>query len=119
MKDFRDLAVWQKAHALALIVYRLSGGFPREELYGVTSQIRRATLSVPTNLAEGCGRGSDLDFARFVQMAMGSACELEYLLLLAKDLRFLSPTSYQPVIENLVEIKRMLAALLKKLKADR
>ncbi|MBV9483286.1 MAG: four helix bundle protein, partial [Acidobacteria bacterium] len=77
MKDFRELKVWQKAHALTLPVYEVTCGFPREELYNLTSQMRRCSCSVPTNLAEGCGRGSDADFARFCSFAMGSASELE------------------------------------------
>jgi len=82
MKNFHDLKVWQKAHLLTLAVYQATRGFPRDELYGLTSQLRRCSSSVPTNLAEGCGRSTDSDFARFCTMAMGSASELEYLLLL-------------------------------------
>ncbi len=79
MKDFRELKVWAKAHELTLALYPITKEFPREELYGLTSQIRRACLSVPTNIAEACGRFSDADFARFLTISMGSATELEYL----------------------------------------
>ena len=89
MKDFRELKVWQKAHQLTLAVYRTTAAFPREELYGLTSQLRRAGSSIAANLAEGCGRNGDMEFARFCSMAMGSASELEYHLLLAKDLKLI------------------------------
>ena len=89
MKDFRQLKVWEKAHQLALQVYKTTVNFPREELYGLTSQIRRSSMSIPTNIAEGCGRHTDAEFARFLQIAMGSASETEYQLLLARDLEFL------------------------------
>lgn len=89
MKNFRDLNVWEKAHDLTRSIYLFTKNLPREELYGITSQIRRAAVSIPTNIAEGCGRVSDSDFKRFLQYSMGSACELEYLLLVSLDLSFL------------------------------
>jgi four helix bundle protein len=91
--------VWNKAHALTLVIYEVSETFPAGERYGLTSQIRRAAASIPTNIAEGCGRSSSADFGRFLQMAMGSASELEYLLMLARDLRMLAsrPTIRWPV----------------------
>ncbi|NTW50172.1 MAG: four helix bundle protein, partial [Chlorobiales bacterium] len=94
MKDFRELKVWHKAHELAINVYKTSKEFPKEELYGLTSQSRRAASSVPANIAEGCGRDSPADFARFLQIAIGSASELEYHLLLAHDLEMLSSDHY-------------------------
>ncbi len=118
MKDFRQLKVWQKAHALTLEVYRITGEFPRSERYGLTSQLRRSVSSVPSNIAEGCGRGTDADFARFLQIALGSASEVEYQLLLAHDLRFLSPPVHQAAAERTTEVKRMLTSLLRKLKAE-
>ncbi len=118
MKDFRDLQVWQKGHALTLAVDRATGAFPRDELYGLTSQVRRACSSIPTNLAEGCGRGSNADFGRFLQIAMGSACESEYHLLLGRDLCYLDTAKYDELQQALVEIKRMLAALILKVRAD-
>lgn len=119
VKDFRELKVWQKAHQLTLAVYRITGAFPREELYGLTSQLRRACSSIAANLAEGCGRNGDLEFARFCSMAMGSASELEYHLLLAKDLKLLKAADYQELDQRATELKRMLTALMQKLKADR
>lgn len=119
MKDFRELKVWQKAHQLTLAVYRTTAAFPREELYGLTSQLRRAGSSIAANLAEGCGRNGDMEFARFCSMAMGSASELEYHLLLAKDLKLIKPVDYQELNQQATELKRMLTALMQKLKADR
>ena len=95
MQDFRDLKVWEKSHQFVLSVYGATSSFPREEMYGLTSQLRRAAVSVPTNIAEGCGRGTDADFARFLQIAMGSACEADYLLLLSRDLKYLAQERYQ------------------------
>lgn len=119
MKDFRELKVWQKAHQLTLAVYRTTAAFPREELYGLTSQLRRAGSSIAANLAEGCGRNGDMEFARFCSMAMGSASELEYHLLLAKDLKLIKPVDYQELNQQATELKRMLTALMQKLRADR
>ena len=93
--------------------------FPKEEIYGLTSQMRRCSASIPANIAEGCGRGSDADFARFLQMAMGSASELEYHLLLAHDLGFLENSLYEKLNNELVEIKRMLNSFIQKLKTNR
>ena len=92
MKDFRDLQVWQKAHQLTLTVYRLTASFPQTEWYGLTTQLRRSSASVAANLAEGCGRNGDAELARFCSIAMGSASELEYHLLLARDLKLLKVT---------------------------
>jgi len=119
MKDFRQLKVWEKIHQLALVVYKATKDFPKEELYGLTSQIRRASMSIPTNIAEGCGRNTDAEFARFLQIAMGSASETEYQLILARDLEFLSKDSYEKLHNDVEEVKRMLASLLKTLRADR
>jgi len=118
MQDFHELKVWQKAHELTLALYRLTASFPRAELYGLTTQLRRSSSSIPANLAEGRGRGGDGEFARFCSIAMGSATETEYHLLLAKDLNLIKPEEFKKVAEQVTEVKRMLAALLKKLKAD-
>lgn len=118
MKDFRELKVWEKAHQLTLAVYRATIFFPQEELYGLTSQIRRACASIPANVAEGCGRGSDAEFARFLQIAMGSASELEYHLLLARDLNLLNSSDYNQLAREVTEVKRMLTSLIQKLTAD-
>ena len=119
MKDFRQLKVWEKSHQLALAIYKATKEFPKEELYGLTSQIRRASMSIPTNIAEGCGRNTDADFARFLQMAMGSASETEYQLLLSHDLGFLIKEQYDKLNFDVTEVKRMLTSLLKTLRADR
>ena len=119
MKDFRQLKVWEKSHQLALAIYKTTKEFPKEELYGLTSQIRRSSMSIPTNIAEGCGRFTDADFARFLQMAMGSASEAEYQLILAHDLGFLPSDSYEQLHNEIEEVKRMLASLLKTLRANR
>jgi four helix bundle protein len=119
VKDFHELKVWQKAHELTLSVYRVTAAFPREELYGLTSQLRRASASIAANLAEGCGRSGDAEFARFCSMAMGSASELEYHLLLAKDLKLIKPTDYEELAPRATELKRMLTALIQKLNAER
>ncbi len=118
MQDFRNLKVWEKAHALTLGVYKSSKTFPRDEMYGLTSQMRRASVSIGANIAEGSCRRGDTDFARFLQIAAGSASELEYHLLLARDLDLLNSADYQRLAEGAVEVKRMLASLMKKLRAD-
>ena len=118
MQDFRNLLVWRKAHTLALAVYRETRGFPRSELYGLTSQLRRGAVSIPSNIAEGCVRRTDNDFARFVYNAIGSASELEYQLLLAHELELIAPVAYAALAKDSIEIKRMLASLVKKLTAD-
>lgn len=118
MQDFRKLSVWNKAHALTLGIYHVTRHFPPQEMYGLTSQLRRASASIAANLAEGTGRGTDADFGRFVQMAMGSASEVEYDLLLGRDLELLAETDYETLSGSVVEVKRMLAALLQRLKAD-
>jgi four helix bundle protein len=119
VKDFHNLKVWQKAHQLTLAVYQLTASFPREELYGLTTQIRRSSSSIAANLAEGCGRNGDAELARFCSIALGSASELQYHLLLARDLSLLEAKVYQRLAQQTVEVKRMLTALLQKLKADR
>lgn len=115
MKDFRTLQVWEKSHCLTIELYKETKCFPKDEVYGITSQLRRATSSVPTNIAEGCGRGSDKDFSRFVQIAMGSASETEYLILLSGDLNYLTKEATEKYIDQINEIKKMLVALIKKL----
>jgi len=118
MKDFRKQKVWQKSHQLTLDIYKATSNFPREELYGLTNQIRRACASIPANIAEGCGRSSEADFSRFLQIAMGSATELEYHLLLSHDLEILNDIDYENLSRETVEVKRMLTSFIKKLKAE-
>ena len=110
MKDSRQLKVREKSHQVALAVDKASKEFPKEELYGLTSQIRRASMSIPTNIAEGCGRNTDAEFARFLQIAMGSASETEYQLLLSHDLGFLNKAQYDQLNTDVTEIKGMLAS---------
>jgi four helix bundle protein len=119
MKDFHELKVWQKAHQLALAVYQVTTGFPLEERFGLTSQLRRCSASIPANLAEGCGRSGDAEFARFCSIAMGSASELEYHLLLAKDLNLIKTKDHAELSQRATELKRMLTGLHQKLTADR
>jgi four helix bundle protein len=118
MRDFHDLKVWEKAHQLVLALYKASACFPSTEIYGLTSQLRRAGVSIAANIAEGCGRSGRLDFARFLEIAMGSASEVEYHLLLSRDLAFLSDLQYLPLVKQVTEIKRMLTSFSKKLRAD-
>lgn len=116
MKNFRDLKVWEKAHGLVLDAYKSTGSFPAAESFGLTSQIRRAAASIPANIAEGCGRNGDAELARFLQIAVGSASELEYHLLLARDLAMLDSEAHQVLETKVIEVKRMLATLIKKLR---
>lgn len=118
MKDFRTLAVWKKSHELTLKIYEETRVFPKEEMFGLTSQMRRASASIPANIAEGCGRGSDADFSRFLQIAYGSASELDYHLILGRDLRFLPEDKHAVCNESLFEIKRMLGTLIRKVRSD-
>jgi four helix bundle protein len=118
MKDFRELRVWEKGHELSLAVYKATAGFPTEERYGLTSQIRRASVSIPANIAEGCGRGGDAELARFLQIAAGSANELEYHLLLANRLDMLNSREHEHLTKQVTEVKRMLTSFIKKLKAE-
>jgi four helix bundle protein len=115
VEDFKDFKVWLKAHELTIQVYTVTRAFPREEVYGLTSQMRRASASVGANIAEGCGRGSDAELKRFAQIARGSANELEYHLLLAKDLQLLQASDYKNLDAKAQEIQRMLAALVRTL----
>ncbi|MBX3004994.1 MAG: four helix bundle protein [Anaerolineales bacterium] len=118
MKDFRKLQVWEKSHLFALHVYKATAQFPAAELYGLTSQLRRAAVSVPSNIAEGVGRGSDADMRRFLQIAFGSASEIEYQLLLAFELKFLNSEQHTLLNQDITEVKKMLSSLIRKLKAD-
>jgi four helix bundle protein len=118
MRDFKTLIVWKKAHSLAIETYKTTITFPKDELYSLVSQIRRAAISIPANIAEGCGRGSSSEFRYFIQVSLGSAAELEYHLLLSRDLRFLSNEDYEQLTGQVTEVKRMLTGLAKKLKAD-
>ena len=112
MRNYRELQVWSKAHALTLELYRVSRGFPRDEIYGITSQLRRAAVSIGANLAEGCGRRTSSELARFVRIAMGSASELDYHLLLCRDLGFMSSDDFTTRTAQLTEVRKMLTSFL-------
>ncbi len=115
MGDYKKLSVWHKAHQLTLEVYRATANFPKDEQFGLSSQLKRAVASIPANIAEGSGRGSDAELARFLRIAMGSAYEVEYHILLAHDLNFLTPDQYQQLDDSIGEVIRMLAGLIKSL----
>ncbi len=119
MKDFRRLKVWEKVHLLTLDIYKVTACFPREEIYGLTSQMRRCSASMGANAAEGCGKQGNNELHRFLYIASGSASELDYHLLLARDLMYLSDEDYRRMDRNLLEARRMVTALLQKISADR
>ena len=112
MRNYRDLEVWEKSHKLTIDLYKLSRAFPKEELYGLTSQLRRAAVSIGANLAEGCGRRTAPELARFVRLAMGSASELDYHLLLCRDFKFVTVDEYERQSKELTRIRKMLFGLL-------
>ena len=117
MRDFRDLKVWHKAHEFALDVYRGTRSFPADERFALTQQLRKAASSIPSNIAEGCGRESERELARFLSIAAGSASEVEYQLLLGRDLEYLPSGNYDDLVSKVNEVKRMLNALIRKLRA--
>jgi four helix bundle protein len=118
MQNFRELKVWQRSHALVLEIYRLTKGFPSEERFGLVAQLSRAAASVPTNLAEGAKRQSRPDYARFINIAEGSLAETEYLVLLSRDLGYLSSRTAEPPLAETAVIARMLHALREKVEGD-
>jgi len=118
MRDFKELKVWEKAHQWVLEIYRATGSFPTEERFSLIPQLRRAAASVPANIAEGCGRGSDREFARFLSIAAGSACEAEYHLVLARDLGYLDEATHGELDQKVNEVKRMLNTFVQKLTAS-
>jgi len=118
MQDYKNLKVWQKSHRLVLSLYKATAKFPKEEQYGLTSQIRRAAASIPANIAEGSARGGDPEFARFLYISQASATELDYHLLLARDLAYLGKPDYDRIATDLTEIRRMLTTFIQKLKAS-
>ena len=116
MQNFKDLLIWQEAHQLTLKIYESSKAFPKEETFGITSQLRRAAVSIPCNIAEGCGRYTSKDFANFLQIALGSTNETDYLTLLAKDLKYLSEDQYLDVQEHLNKVRAMNINLIDKVR---
>jgi four helix bundle protein len=117
MRNFRELIVWQKSHQLTLKIYLLSRSFPKEEIFGLISQMRRSSSSIPTNIAEGCGRESNAEMKRFLVISSGSSSELEYQLLLAKDIGYISETAYKELSDLVIEIRKMIYAFIKTLPA--
>ena len=116
MQDYHKLKVWEKAHLLAIDVYRLSEGFPRRDGVALTTQLRRAALSIPTNIAEGAGKSGTNDFRRFLDIALGSASETHYQLLVARDLNLIENEVYDDLSTRVTEVRRMLVGLLKRVK---
>ncbi len=119
MKNFRDLLVWLKAHKNVMQVYKLTKAFPKEELFGITSQIRRAATSVPTNIAEGRGKFSQRDFANYLQTSLGSTQEVECLSFLSYELSYIAEAEYQSLNKDVNEVKAMLITLKKKVRNDK
>mgnify|MGYP003525598247 FL=1 len=117
MQNFKDLIVWQKAHENALLVYDATKGFPKDESSGITSQIRRAAVSIPTNIAEGCGKFTKKDFANYLQTSFGSVQEVEYLSLLSFELGYLNKSQHEKIDALTNEVKAMLISLIKKVRA--
>jgi four helix bundle protein len=118
VKDFRNLNVWVRSHKLTLAIYLVTQGFPKDEIYGLTNQMRRSSASIPTNIAEGCGRDSQAEFIHFLQIAMGSSSELEYQLILVNDLHYLDDQEFLGLSKELGDIRRMLNVLIHKVKND-
>jgi four helix bundle protein len=116
MQDYRKLTVWEKAHSFTLEVYNISQSFPREELFGLTNQLRRASSSIAANIAEDCGRSLNKEFAHFLNISLGSTNEVAYFALLAKDLNYLEPVKFDELFEQANEIKGMLIALINKVR---
>ena len=116
MRNYRKFEVWKKSHELALKVYELTKGFPKEEIYGITSQLRRASLSVPTNIVEGVSRNTEKEFAHFVNIASGSSAEVEYLLEFASELNYLSYENFEGLNKEIISIRKMLNVLYSRLR---
>jgi four helix bundle protein len=117
VKDYRGIQAWRRSHVLTVQLYRLSKHFPKEELFGLTSQIRRAAASIPANTAEGCGRGGDPELKRFMNIAPGSACELDYFIMLATELGYIETEAASALAAEVLEVRKMLGGFIKKLKA--
>lgn len=118
MRDFHKLIIWQRSHQLTLNVYKVSKSFPKDELFGLTSQIRRAVSSIPTNIAEGCGRETAKDFAHFLQISIGSASEVEYELLLVHDLEYITNEEYERLSNETIAVRKMIVKYQSELKSE-
>ena len=113
MKTHRDLDVWKKSVNFVVSIYRITSKFPKEEIYGITSQIRRASVSIPSNIAEGAGRKSDKEFLQFLSIALGSIAEIDTQLIISKELKFMSELDYNNLLNDLIEIRKMILGLRK------
>ena len=113
MRNFQELAIWQRSHLLTLKIYSVTKNFPKDEMFGIISQMRRSSSSIPTNIAEGCGRNSNPEMKRFSVIATGSASELEYQLILSKDLQYLPEAIYKELQNELIEIRKMIHSFIK------
>ena len=118
MQNYKDLKVWEKSHHFTVAVYDCTRSFPKEELYGLTNQLRRASSSIPANIAEGCGKNSKAEFAHYLNIALGSANEAEYFLILSKDLHYLSTEIFSDFIDKINQIKAMLISLINKVRGS-
>lgn len=116
MQNYKDLQVWKKSHELTLEIYKITKGFPKEKIFGLVSQLRRSGSSIPTNIAEGSGRFTQKDFANFLQISLGSSQETEYLILLSKELNYISEADFIILNKSIGEIKAMLISLIKKVR---
>ncbi|RYF22591.1 MAG: four helix bundle protein [Flavobacteriales bacterium] len=112
MQNFKDLKVWEKAHQLTLSIYKASASFPKDEIYSLTNQLRRASASIPANIAEGCGKNTQADLANFLNISLGSANETEYFLILSKDLNYLTEEQFTILSNSINEVKAMLISLI-------
>jgi four helix bundle protein len=115
MQDYQKLKVWQKSHEFVLKIYKVTSSFPREEIYALVSQIRRAAVSIPSNISEGCGRSGNRELKHFMSIAMGSATEVKYQLMLSKDLGYIPTGDYNKLNDEVVEIRKMLASYIKRI----
>jgi four helix bundle protein len=115
LKNYKELKVWQKAYQLCITIYKITKHFPKEERYGLTSQIRRSAVSVPSNIAEGYGRKTTQEYMQFLYIAYGSHCELETQIMLSKDLGYIKSDDFQKLQQDIGEVERMLKALIKSL----
>jgi four helix bundle protein len=116
MQNYKKLVEWQKSHELVKAIYRATSKFPKEELFGLTSQIRRAAVSVPTNIVEGCGRGSNAELSRFLYISCGSAFEVEYLIFLCFELGYINQKQFETLDKEINDVKKMLFSLIDKIK---
>lgn len=118
MQNYKDLRVWSKSHELTLEIYKATKDFPKDELYSLTNQIRRASSSIPANIAEGCGKVTSNDFAKYLNISLGSANETEYFILLSKDLGYLSLEEFETLNKLINEVKAMLILLIQKVRSN-